>query len=189
MCATCNEAVANGSTNGSSTNETNGTNGSSHDGFTSIKSSHNPVPHHKSSPYAPVGDFLSNVSRFKIIGTSPVTLPSAIGDAHRRNLRFVFQLKSSANNDTESTLREGEQFANAYFDLEAKIKIARALDEFGVDCMSSSAVLCLLRPQLTAIPDIELTSPAASEQSRRDCEAICKLGVSFGGVTTIFSHF
>jgi isopropylmalate/homocitrate/citramalate synthase len=36
---------------------------------------------------------------------------------------------------TESTLREGEQFANAYFDLEAKIKIARALDEFGVDCM------------------------------------------------------
>jgi hypothetical protein len=36
---------------------------------------------------------------------------------------------------TESTLREGEQFANAYFDLEAKIKIAKALDEFGVDCM------------------------------------------------------
>jgi homocitrate synthase len=35
---------------------------------------------------------------------------------------------------TESTLREGEQFANAYFDLEAKIKIAKALDEFGVDC-------------------------------------------------------
>ena len=34
----------------------------------------------------------------------------------------------------ESTLREGEQFANAYFDLEAKIKIAKALDEFGVDC-------------------------------------------------------
>jgi hypothetical protein len=95
MCATCNEAVANGNTNGSSTNDTNGTNGtngSSHDGFTSIKSSHNPVPHHKSSPYAPVGDFLSNVSRFKIIGTSPVTLPSAIGDAHRRNLRFVFEL-------------------------------------------------------------------------------------------------
>lgn len=35
---------------------------------------------------------------------------------------------------TESTLREGEQFANAYFDTEAKIKIARALDDFGVDC-------------------------------------------------------
>ena len=33
-----------------------------------------------------------------------------------------------------------------------------ALDEFGVDY-------------------IELTSPAASEQSRRDCEAICKLGL------------
>jgi homocitrate synthase len=39
----------------------------------------------------------------------------------------------------ESTLREGEQFANAYFDLEAKIKIARALDDFGVDCMDPAA--------------------------------------------------
>ncbi|KAI1341304.1 HMGL-like-domain-containing protein [Xylariaceae sp. FL0016] len=34
----------------------------------------------------------------------------------------------------------------------------RALDEFGVDC-------------------IELTSPAASEQSRKDAEAICRLGL------------
>lgn len=47
-----------------------------------------------------VSDFLSNVSRFKII---------------------------------ESTLREGEQFANAFFDTQKKIEIARALDEFGVD--------------------------------------------------------
>ncbi len=47
-------------------------------------------PHHRSNPYQPVGDFLSNVSRFKII---------------------------------ESTLREGEQFANAYFDTETKIKM------------------------------------------------------------------
>jgi isopropylmalate/homocitrate/citramalate synthase len=35
---------------------------------------------------------------------------------------------------------------------------AKALDDFGVDY-------------------IELTSPAASEQSRADCEAICKLGL------------
>jgi homocitrate synthase len=42
--------------------------------------------------------------------------------------------KDIANCRIESTLREGEQFANAYFDLEAKIKIAKALDEFGVDC-------------------------------------------------------
>jgi homocitrate synthase len=59
--------------------------------------------YHRPRRPGPVTDFLSNVSRFKII---------------------------------ESTLREGEQFANAYFDLEAKINIARALDEFGVDCMS-----------------------------------------------------
>ena len=58
----------------------------------------------------------------------------------------------------ESTLREGEQFANAYFTTDMKIAIAKKLDEFGVDY-------------------IELTSPAASEQSRLDCEAICKLGL------------
>ncbi|CEI62592.1 unnamed protein product [Fusarium venenatum] len=58
----------------------------------------------------------------------------------------------------ESTLREGEQFANAYFDTETKIKIAKALSDFGVEY-------------------IELTSPLASPQSRKDCEEICKLGL------------
>ncbi|KAF4978641.1 hypothetical protein FDECE_18181 [Fusarium decemcellulare] len=58
----------------------------------------------------------------------------------------------------ESTLREGEQFANAYFSTETKLKIATMLSEFGVDY-------------------IELTNPAASPQSRADCEAICKLGL------------
>jgi homocitrate synthase len=33
----------------------------------------------------------------------------------------------------DSTLREGEQFATAYFDTAQKIQIARALDDFGVD--------------------------------------------------------
>lgn len=33
----------------------------------------------------------------------------------------------------DSTLREGEQFANAFFDTSKKIEIAKALDEFGVD--------------------------------------------------------
>jgi homocitrate synthase len=89
MCATCNEAVANGNANGSSTNGTNGTNGTNdHDGFTPIKPAQQSIPAHK-SPYAPVGDFLSNVSRFKIIGTSP-TSPRARSE--KRNLRFVFEL-------------------------------------------------------------------------------------------------
>lgn len=83
-----------------------------------------------------VSDFLSNVSRFKII---------------------------------ESTLREGEQFANAFFDTQKKIEIARALDEFGVDY-------------------IELTNPCASEQSRLDCEAICKLGLKAKVLTHIRCH-
>ncbi|KID92791.1 homocitrate synthase [Metarhizium guizhouense ARSEF 977] len=47
----------------------------------------------------------------------------------------------------ESTLREGEQFANAFFNT-----------DFGLEY-------------------IELTSPVASEQSRIDCETICKLGL------------
>ena len=45
-------------------------------------------------------------------------------------------------------ITEGEQFANAFFDTKTKIAIAKALDAFGVEY-------------------IELTSPAASEQSRR----------------------
>jgi len=59
----------------------------------------------------------------------------------------------------DSTLREGEQFARASFRTEDKVAIARALDGFGVDY-------------------IELTSPAASPQSRRDAERIVKLGLA-----------
>lgn len=36
----------------------------------------------------------------------------------------------------DTTLREGEQFATAHFDTETKIKIAQALDEFGVEYVS-----------------------------------------------------
>jgi homocitrate synthase len=36
----------------------------------------------------------------------------------------------------DTTLREGEQFANAHFTTEDKIKIARALDDFGVEYVS-----------------------------------------------------
>ncbi|EEY21292.1 homocitrate synthase [Verticillium alfalfae VaMs.102] len=132
MCPTPDTPAVNGHTNG--TNGTsNGANGKTgdHPGYTGVQ-----TRTQKDSPYKPVGDFLSNVSRFKII---------------------------------ESTLREGEQFANAFFDTETKIKIAKALDDFGVDY-------------------IELTSPAASEQSRRDCEAICKLGLKAKILTHVRCH-
>lgn len=127
MCPTTEEL--NGHVNG-----VNGANGS-HDGYTGIETKKQ-APSRTRNPYQPVGDFLSNVSRFKII---------------------------------ESTLREGEQFANAFFDTETKIKIAKALDDFGVDY-------------------IELTSPAASEQSRKDCEAICKLGLKAKILTHVRCH-
>ncbi|KAF4635718.1 hypothetical protein G7Y89_g2366 [Cudoniella acicularis] len=142
MCPSCEpEATtnSNGHTNSSSNSNgatTNGgSNGNAHPGFTAVETKSNPHPH-RSNPYQPVGDFLSNVNNFKII---------------------------------ESTLREGEQFANAFFDTAKKIEIAKALDDFGVDY-------------------IELTSPAASEQSRADCEAICKLGLKAKILTHIRCH-
>lgn len=58
----------------------------------------------------------------------------------------------------ESTLREGEQFVNAFFSIEEKIQIATLLDAFGVEY-------------------IELTSPLASPRSHADCVTIAKLGL------------
>lgn len=58
-------------------------------------------------------------------------------------------------NIIESTLREGEQFVGANFSTDDKLRIADALDEFGVEYL-------------------ELTSPLASPSSRADCEAIAR---------------
>ncbi len=57
----------------------------------------------------------------------------------------------------DSTLREGEQFVNAFFTTEQKIRVATLLDAFGVEY-------------------IELTTPFASPQSEKDCRAIAGLG-------------
>jgi homocitrate synthase len=65
----------------------------------------------------------------------------------------------------ESTLREGEQFVNAFFTTEQKVRIATLLDAFGVEYL-------------------ELTTPLASPQSARDCEAIARLGLK----TKILTH-
>lgn len=64
---------------------------------------------------------------------------------------------------------EGEQFANAFFDTETKMKIAQALSDFGVEY-------------------IELTSPAASEQSYDDCKKICNMGLKSKILTHIRCH-
>ncbi|GKT43241.1 homocitrate synthase, mitochondrial [Colletotrichum spaethianum] len=134
MCPTPDVPASNGHSNGTN-GHANGTNGAANGDKAGVYSNDRTKQKH-SNPYQPVGDFLSNVDRYKII---------------------------------ESTLREGEQFANAFFDTETKIKIARALDDFGVDY-------------------IELTSPAASEQSRKDCEAICKLGLKAKILTHVRCH-
>lgn len=69
----------------------------------------------------------------------------------------------------ESTLREGEQFANAFFTSDQKVEIARLLDAFGVEYL-------------------ELTSPAASPQSRVDCERIAGLGLQSKILTHVRCH-
>ena len=64
----------------------------------------------------------------------------------------------------DSTLREGEQFVNAFFNTEQKIRIAHMLDEFGVEYL-------------------ELTSPLASPQSERDCAIIADQGLRLKTLT------
>ncbi|GMG20734.1 unnamed protein product [Ambrosiozyma monospora] len=69
----------------------------------------------------------------------------------------------------DSTLREGEQFANSFFTLDMKVQIAKALSDFGVDY-------------------IEVTSPVASEQAKTEVETICKLGLKSKILTHIRCH-
>lgn len=72
-------------------------------------------------------------------------------------------------NIIESTLREGEQFVGANFTTEQKIRIAEALDDFGVEY-------------------IELTSPLASPKSYEDCKTIANLGLKCKVLTHIRCH-
>ena len=69
----------------------------------------------------------------------------------------------------ESTLREGEQFANAFFTSDQKLEIAGLLDTFGVEYL-------------------ELTSPAASPQSEQDCKRIAGLGLKAKILTHVRCH-
>jgi homocitrate synthase len=69
----------------------------------------------------------------------------------------------------ESTLREGEQFANAFFTSDQKVEIATLLDAFGVEYL-------------------ELTSPAASPASRADCERIARLNRKAKLLTHVRCH-
>ncbi len=69
----------------------------------------------------------------------------------------------------DSTLREGEQFVNAFFTTAQKARIAEKLDEFGVEY-------------------VEVTSPLASPQSFRDCRTIAGLGLKAKVLTHIRCH-
>lgn len=69
----------------------------------------------------------------------------------------------------DTTLREGEQFASARFTSEQRVRLAQALDDFGVEY-------------------IELTSPAASPQSAQDLASIARLGLRARVLTHIRCH-
>jgi len=69
----------------------------------------------------------------------------------------------------ESTLREGEQFVNAFFTTEQKVRVATLLDAFGVEYL-------------------EVTSPRASPRSRDDCEMLANLGLKAKVLTHTRCH-
>src|SRR5947209_1449229 len=58
----------------------------------------------------------------------------------------------------DSTLREGEQFAGAFFSLEQRLTIARLLNAVGVSF-------------------IEVSSPIVSSETRHAVQALCELGL------------
>jgi homocitrate synthase len=81
----------------------------------------------------------------------------------------------------ESTLREGEQFANAFFDLETKIKM---YDRRPTSQIRTTLWLLTLTPSCSAkaldsfgVDYIELTNPCSSPQSFEDCKTIAGLGL------------
>jgi homocitrate synthase len=69
----------------------------------------------------------------------------------------------------DSTLREGEQFSTATFNLAQKMTIAGLLDEFGIEFL-------------------ELTTPCASPQSEADLRAIVRAGFRARILTHIRCH-
>jgi len=145
--------------NGNGVNAPAATNGNGKRGSTINKNKDQ--QHKQSNPYAArASDFLSNISNFNIIEST------LRGKQNPHRLEVFLR---SVKTDRLSNITEGEQFANAFFDTKTKIAIAKALDAFGVEY-------------------IELTSPCASEQSRADCEAICKLGLKAKILTHIRCH-
>ena len=87
-------------------------------------------------------------------------MPVDISRKFRNKYDYLEKLRWALQNFSiiESTLREGEQFVNAFFTPDQKVEIATLLDEFGVEY-------------------IELTTPLASPQSEKDCRTIAKLGL------------
>jgi len=89
--------------------------------------------------------------------------------SHRHFSSIESQTRPPRFSIIDSTLREGEQFATAFFDTEDKKHIATQLSHIGVDY-------------------IELVTPMASAQSFKDCEEIAQLGLRSKVLTHVRCH-
>ena len=114
MCPPVEHSVPNG-VNGHTNGTTNGTaNGSgcevlqsggktsltavdaAHDGFTAIPSSQNPhIP--SRNPYQPIGDFLSNISRFSGFSTTPPPLTNPSHPFYRIDREYIARRRTICN--------------------------------------------------------------------------------------------
>eukprot|EP00127_Corallochytrium_limacisporum_P006269 Clim_evm13s224 gene=Clim_evmTU13s224 len=121
---------------------------------------------------------IARASRASFVGRPTVTGAARVGAVVHGSSQAVYHARRFQSTDAaelpanardpgldidnveivESTLREGEQFSTAFFSTEDKIMISTMLDSLGVDY-------------------IELTTPMASTQSMKDCEAVAKLGL------------
>jgi homocitrate synthase len=101
------------------------------------------------------------------ITTSPRPRGNEASDTLRQRLGQEFS--SYRWSIIDSTLREGEQFAKGNFSQDDKIEIAKALDAFGVEL-------------------IEVTTPVASPQSRKDAEMLAGLGLTAKVITHTRCH-
>jgi hypothetical protein len=125
------------------------------------------------TPYGNISDFLSNVGRFKIIES---TLRGAASPFSSEQDHEADLLRGRAVR--HGTLHDGAE------DQDVSLTPCCATSANAHQCQRYSPPArvpfrCSCNTALDAIgvDYIELTSPAASEQSRKDCETICKLGL------------
>ena len=91
------------------------------------------------------------------MGVLTITLPTIQEPSHSPLSATTCQGFSNFS-IIESTLREGEQFANAFFSTDMKVRIAKALDAFGVEYIELTRYE-IFRPKLIELGECKSTKP------------------------------